>query len=262
VAVIDDAAQAIGSKLGGQYVGTFGDLGIFSFGPFKSIMATRGGALITNSEKTYQNIRRFLPLPNSTDKMCVRALKSLVKFKLRRYSYWILPSNRRSEKVEEEQIENNLAELKPTRMSPMDAAIVQAQLDKLERIVSRRIMLARHLSELLKECEWLEIPRERGEANVFVKYLIYLKTNTEVSSGFRGKMASELIAHLRRLGIEAHGAYAPLHLNEHFSGYCDTQLSVTEDVWKRLVCLPMNPEMSTSDLEFMASSIIGFGLRT
>jgi len=43
VVLIDDAAQAFGSKLNGRYIGSFGDGGFFSFSPGKPTAAHRGG---------------------------------------------------------------------------------------------------------------------------------------------------------------------------------------------------------------------------
>ena len=49
IPVIEDAAEALGSKFKGKSLGTFGDLGIFSFNGNKIITAGGGGALVTNN---------------------------------------------------------------------------------------------------------------------------------------------------------------------------------------------------------------------
>ena len=54
--LIEDAAQSFGSKYRGRYLGTFGDIGSFSFSMPKIITTGQGGALITNNEKIYKNI--------------------------------------------------------------------------------------------------------------------------------------------------------------------------------------------------------------
>ena len=48
VYLIEDAAQSFGAKQNGQYAGTIGDVGIFSFGLYKNISSIYGGAVVSN----------------------------------------------------------------------------------------------------------------------------------------------------------------------------------------------------------------------
>ena len=51
VPIIEDAAQAYGSKFNGKLLGTYGELATLSFHETKNIISGEGGALIINSEK-------------------------------------------------------------------------------------------------------------------------------------------------------------------------------------------------------------------
>lgn len=51
LAVIEDAAQAVGSFYKGKALGTIGDMGCFSFHETKNVISGEGGALIINNEK-------------------------------------------------------------------------------------------------------------------------------------------------------------------------------------------------------------------
>ncbi len=66
---IEDAAQALGGKFEGKYLGTIGDYGVFSFGRGKPLPLGGGGALISNASDltemsgdyiTYLGIKSFL----------------------------------------------------------------------------------------------------------------------------------------------------------------------------------------------------------
>lgn len=57
--IIEDAAQALGSYYKNKHLGTFGDIGSFSFSTPKIITTAQGGALVTNDKKLYENIIRI-----------------------------------------------------------------------------------------------------------------------------------------------------------------------------------------------------------
>lgn len=57
IALVEDSAQALHSKKNGQYLGTFGAAGIFSFQETKNIMTGEGGMAITNDEKMAYKMR-------------------------------------------------------------------------------------------------------------------------------------------------------------------------------------------------------------
>ncbi len=54
IKVIEDAAEALGSQIDGQLVGTLGDFGILSFNGNKIITTSGGGALISHRQKDKQ----------------------------------------------------------------------------------------------------------------------------------------------------------------------------------------------------------------
>jgi dTDP-4-amino-4,6-dideoxygalactose transaminase len=65
VHVIEDAAQAPGAKVQGRRAGTWGDLGVLSFGGSKLLTAGRGGALLTPHADVHQRARLALVRGNN-----------------------------------------------------------------------------------------------------------------------------------------------------------------------------------------------------
>src|SRR5262245_5778400 len=57
LSVIEDAAQASGAHVEGRMAGTWGDVGILSFGGSKLITAGRGGAILTRHAEVFQRAK-------------------------------------------------------------------------------------------------------------------------------------------------------------------------------------------------------------
>jgi perosamine synthetase len=59
IAVIEDAAEAIGSEFRGRKAGSFGDVGTFSFHGSKTLTTGEGGMLVTSRHDVYERILRL-----------------------------------------------------------------------------------------------------------------------------------------------------------------------------------------------------------
>jgi perosamine synthetase len=57
--VVEDAAEALLSKHGGQYLGTLGKAGCFSFSPNKSITTGQGGMIVTHDDEIHLRLRKL-----------------------------------------------------------------------------------------------------------------------------------------------------------------------------------------------------------
>ena len=57
--VIEDTAQALGSKIGNKYSGTFGDIGAFSLQAGKTITCGEGGFLATNDKELFKRAKMY-----------------------------------------------------------------------------------------------------------------------------------------------------------------------------------------------------------
>jgi perosamine synthetase len=57
VRVIEDAAQALGSYVGGRHLGTLGDCGCLSFSSQKIVTTGQGGAVVTSDEQVHATMR-------------------------------------------------------------------------------------------------------------------------------------------------------------------------------------------------------------
>lgn len=248
--LVDDAAQALGGKYGSKYLGTMGDFGILSFGPFKGIMATRGGALLTDSKELYQRAKEICLEGSGQKEALKRFMKYYLKFRMRKYTYFLVEEFRKHGKRERNQVgyTEPLLKLPLEKMSEIDAGIAVCQLDKLNETVNRRKGIARRLLALIRDIKEIDVPFSECDNHVFSKFIIL------VNSGKGDKYstpAESLVAYLRVQGIEAEPwCYIPLHLNKaYFDG---NVLKNTEMMWKNVVGLPIHTKMADSDISYMA----------
>jgi aminotransferase in exopolysaccharide biosynthesis len=59
VALVEDAAESLGSFYQGQHTGTFGDVGVFSFNGNKILTTGGGGMLVTNDDQLAERARHL-----------------------------------------------------------------------------------------------------------------------------------------------------------------------------------------------------------
>lgn len=74
IILIEDVAQAFGTKVSGKYAGTFGKIGCYSFNDTKMLRIGEGGAIVTSEQDIYDKIEHFRHVGevfNSTKKSSV-----------------------------------------------------------------------------------------------------------------------------------------------------------------------------------------------
>jgi dTDP-4-amino-4,6-dideoxygalactose transaminase len=122
LAVIEDSAQALGSKFRGKHAGTFGDAGSFSFFPAKVLGALGdGGGVITNRKDLYEKIFQLHDHGRDT--------------------------------------EGNIRSWgRNSRLDNLQAAILSKKFEKYESVINRRRKIASMYQEQLQELEQLQLP--------------------------------------------------------------------------------------------------------
>ena len=82
LAVIEDAACALGASLDGRKAGTLGDIGCFSFHPRKTLTTGEGGAIATNNRELAARIRRLRNHGMERSEQGIRFLEPATNYRL------------------------------------------------------------------------------------------------------------------------------------------------------------------------------------
>lgn len=132
------------------------------------------------------------------------------------------------------------------RLDALQAAILAAKLPHLESWTDARRAHARLYNELLADSDVIT-PFE--SANVRHVYHLYV---------IRVPRRNEMLEHLKSQGVGAGIHYpVPVHRQPAYlkEGYGDISLPVTEQVASEIVSLPMYPELSSEQIEYVARAV-------
>lgn len=132
IALIEDAAEAIGSIYQDKRAGSIGDFGAFSFHGTKTITTGEGGIFVTNNESLYEKVLTL--------------------------------SNHGRQKDEPRQFWAGQVGYK-YKISNLEAAVGCAQLERIEQLISSKRRVFEYYAEALKEASVQMNPEYKGTVN-------------------------------------------------------------------------------------------------
>lgn len=211
--IVEDAAQAHGARLGGRMVGTFGDVGCYSFHPSKNLAAAGdAGAIVTNLPNVAAQIDQCRALGQHGQNNHVR-----------------LGFN--------------------SKLDAIQARVLSAKLPHLDHWNQRRREVAQMYRERLAGLPLRFQASDPNEEHVY--HLFQIRTNRRNS----------LLEYLRKSGVDAVIRYpVPIHLQPAFSdcGWRKGQFPVAERLAEELVCLPIRPDLSEAEIDYVAGCVRSF----
>jgi len=219
--LIEDAAESLGASVNNKKVCSFGNSAILSFCSPKVITTGEGGMVLTNSESIYEKVKLICNQG--------RAETSNYFSTTEQMQYVSLGYN--------------------FRMSTITAALGLSQMDKLERIIYTRKFNARYLSQKLSGIEEIEIPFTPPDyLQVFQMYTIRVRDSRD-----------SLKEYLNRQGIGAKVYFEPVHKSLFYKrlGY-HIELPITKKICDEVLTLPMYPELSIGEMNYMVEKIKEF----
>jgi len=223
--IIEDVAHGCGGKYKDAMLGSIGLLGCFSFHAVKNLPTGDGGMLTTDDETIYNKLKklRWMGIDKGT---------------------W----SRSSQKAYAWQYSVDELGFK-YHMNDITAVIGLAQLRVLDEHNLLRRKIAERYSRAFEKIDWFETPVEKNYAkSAYHNYVIKVKN---------GKR-NELNGFLLDKGISTGVHYEPIHHHGVFGGV-KADVPVTEEVWEKLLTLPLYPGMTDEECEKVISEVINFG---
>ena len=241
--VIEDDAQAIGSSYCGRMAGTLGDIGCFSFYPTKNLGGCGDGGMCTTNDDDLALILRSLR-EHGAGKSGARALELLEGASVQAET-----TEKATELYDPYKYFNYLIGYN-SRLDAIQACVLSTKLRHLSDYNARRSEIAqRYLNGLSKA---VHCPDYSGDR-------IPCWHQFAVCSEHKNELCRYLDAH----GVGSGTFYpVPLHRQRAFhEGNCKNagaSLPVAEWVSARSVCLPIYPELSNEQVDYVIETVNGF----
>lgn len=139
------------------------------------------------------------------------------------------------------------------KMSELHAALASLTIDEVEAVASRRGELAERYRKKLGGLPNIRFQEHLAEARPTYKDFAILCPHRR----------DELAAHLGQLGVQTKKYFYPLHTMPAYQAFRSKQddLSDTEGVYAKVLCLPMYNELAEADVDRVSEMILDFYAR-
>ncbi|GAA0083688.1 DegT/DnrJ/EryC1/StrS family aminotransferase [Clostridium sp. CTA-7] len=238
--VIEDACQAVGGKYKGRKIGTLGDVACFSFFPTKNLgCAGDGGIIVTDNDEiatiaralrthgSGENGQKAYNLLNNIDEEIATAegANDTVYNPLKYYNYLIGYNS---------------------RLDAVQAAILRVKLKEIDSWNAKRREIVELYNKALQNNDLVTPVCKDYNEHVYHMYILQSENREKV------------LANLKEAGI-ATGVYypVPLHLQKVYKnlGYKEGDMPVSEYLSHRTFAIPVYPELTKEQVDYIISKI-------
>ncbi len=209
IPLIEDSAEALGSKYKNKYAGSFGKMSVLSFNGNKIITTSGGGMLLSNEKNLIEKAKFF----------ATQARENLPYYEHKYIGY-------------------------NYRMSNILAALGRAQLKNLEKRLFKRRFIREYYKKYLAGIEGISFIPEPKEmkSNCWLTCILIDEKKFGVSS-------KDLRLFLEKYNIETRPIWKPMHLQPIYKDAPYLGNGVSDKLFEKGLCLPSGSSLSKKDLE-------------
>ncbi len=222
--VLEDAACALGSEYKGRLIGGISEITCFSFHPRKLITTGEGGMITTANEELAKAARIIVSHGASVSDLSRHQSAKIVfeEYPVCGYNF---------------------------RMSDLQAAVGLAQMQKLNEILEKKRYFAERYNQAFAAMDELEIPAEpAGIRGNYQSYLLRILSKAK-------KSRDEVMNILLEKGIATRRGVMAIHLEPAYrSRFGLIHLPETERAFRETIILPLYPQMTTEEQDYVIDS--------
>ncbi len=212
--VIEDCCHSFGSTMNDKKIGSFGDIACFSFDPVKIITSIDGGAVVFNNREEFEYSQRLRLL--GVDKDTTERYKNK-----RSWEYDVLCQGFRY------------------HMTNINASVGISQIKRIDEFIESRRKVCKIYNDVFKNIEGLKVPQtDFYNVSPFIYSLRVLNNERE-----------GLMNHLQERNIDVGTHFIPVHKHTFYADARRGDMSVTDEVVKQVVTLPLHSNMKPEFVE-------------
>ncbi len=227
--IIEDAAHSFPAKGRDGYLGTYGDIGVYSFYANKTITSGEGGMMVSRSKRIMQRLER-----------------------LRNHGFDKNAWNRHRNNAKENYYD--IIELGyKYNMSDIHAALGRVQLQRASSMQKKRIALAKEYRKILstRDCWILPTYPHEDLSHSWSLYMILIKHPKHSRNYFLEKLAHH--------GISTSLHYKPLHMMSYYKktySFSPTDFPNSLERYTSTLSLPLYPDLDIKTIRWIGKTLI------
>lgn len=210
--VIEDSCEALGASIDGKKAGTFSDAAVFGFYPNKQITTGEGGMVVTDNSRIAKLITSLKNQGRSADGKFVRL----------GYNY---------------------------RLSDINCALGISQLDKINRILQRRLEVAKLYNSRINAIgEVTHLADVVGYKRSWFVYIVKLSDKYSLAD------KHIIMKDMRRHGVDCGDYFPAIHLTPFYKkqfGFKRGDFPVTEQISDRTFALPFYNNITKKQIDYV-----------
>lgn len=217
--LIEDSTEALGSRLGGQLVGRFGDVSVFDFSQPSALCCGEGGMLVTDDDALATELR-YLRARSVRDRRSV-SVGSRVPLQ--------------------------------AGISELTAALGAGQLARIDEILARRKAVESHYLEQMQSFEGIKPPYVAPDVDE-VHWMVY---TVHLGKRFTASACEQIVEDMAAEYIETVLYCQPLHQQFHYlqQGWKRGQFPLVERIADRAIALPLHTHLEAGHVKFIVKTM-------
>jgi perosamine synthetase len=218
LAVIEDAAPALGAEHKNKKVGGFGDFGCFSFQGAKLTVSGEGGIILTNNEALFQKVKLLASMGRTDSKA----------------NFW-------SDSLGYQYTIANLT-----------AALALAQVERVDELIAKKRQIFAWYESRLKNVSGIKMIKEtQGNKSNYCYPSIFLRPELKVDR-------NELLMFLKDLNVHCRPGFPRMSEFPIYSAQRRFHNAIAESVEKRGISLASAANLEENDIDFVCEGIIQY----